>query len=98
MLSGLTKKIVFLGLLEKLEKASVGGEVETTGGYFHNAGQKFFPFGSNLNFYRKSLTRACILETYVRYENLDLDDYGGGGGARFARSIKGQKSDGIFQI
>ena len=34
---------------------------------------------SLLNFYRKSLTRACVLETYVCihtyiYQNLDLDD------------------------
>ena len=29
---------------EKLEKASTGGEVETTGGYFYRPGQKFFLF------------------------------------------------------
>ena len=34
-------------LLEKLEKASVGGEVETTGGYFYRPGRKFFLFRSN---------------------------------------------------
>ena len=60
MLSGLTKKtcIVILSsilvagivqdsLLEKLEKASAGGEVETTGGYFNHPGREFFPFPSN---------------------------------------------------
>ena len=34
-------------LLEKLEKASEGGEVETTGGYFYHPGRKFFTFRSN---------------------------------------------------
>ena len=34
-------------LLEKLEKASAGGEVEMTGGYFYHPGRKFFPFRSN---------------------------------------------------
>ena len=29
---------------EKLEKASAGGEVETTGGYFYRPGRKFFLF------------------------------------------------------
>ena len=38
MLSGDT----FAG--EKLEKASAGGEVETTGGYFYRQGRKFFLF------------------------------------------------------
>ena len=60
MLSGLTKKtcIVILSsilaagivqdsLLENLEKASAGGEVETTGGYFYHPGWEFFPFPSN---------------------------------------------------
>ena len=28
-------------------KASEGGEVETTGGYFYHRGRKFFPFHSN---------------------------------------------------
>ena len=32
---------------EKLEKASAGCEVETTGGYFYQPGRKFFPFRSN---------------------------------------------------
>ena len=57
MLSGLTKKTCILvivilssilaagivqdSLLEKLEKASTGGEVETTGGYFYHPGRKF---------------------------------------------------------
>ena len=39
---------------------------------------EILPISEQLNFYRKSLTRACILETYVRihtlYQNLDLDD------------------------
>ena len=38
---------------------------------------EILPVSSQLNFYRKSLTRARVLETYVRiytYENLDLDD------------------------
>ena len=61
MLSGLTKKTCILvilsstlavgivqdSLLEKLEKASAGGEVETTGGYFYHQDRKFFPFPSN---------------------------------------------------
>ena len=58
MLSGLTKKtcilvIVILSstlaacIVEKLEKASAGGEVETTGGYFCHQDRKFFPFPSN---------------------------------------------------
>ena len=34
-------------LLEKLEKVSEGGEVETTGGYFYHLGRKFFLFRSN---------------------------------------------------
>ena len=29
---------------EKLEKASAGGEVEMTGGYFYRPGRKFFLF------------------------------------------------------
>ena len=33
--------------LEKLEKASAGGEVETTGGYFCHHDRKFFTFPSN---------------------------------------------------
>ena len=63
MLSGLTKKncilvIVILSstlaagilqdsLVEKLEKESAGGEVETTGGYFCHRDRKFFPLPSN---------------------------------------------------
>ena len=63
MLSGLTKKTCILvivilsstlaagivqdSLLEKLEKVSAGGEVETTGGYFCRQDRKFFPFPSN---------------------------------------------------
>ena len=63
MLSGLTKKTCILvivilsstlaagivqdSLLEKLEKASAGGEVETTGGYYCHQDRKFFPFPSN---------------------------------------------------
>ena len=62
MLSGLTKKTCILvvilssilaagivqdSLLEKLEKASAGGKVETTGGYFCHQDRKFFPFPSN---------------------------------------------------
>ena len=62
MLSGLTKKTLYFSiilsstmaagivqdsLLEKLEKASAGGEVETTGGYFCHQDRKFFPFPSN---------------------------------------------------
>ena len=63
MLSGLTKNTCILvivilsstlaagivqnSLLEKLEKASTGGEVETTGGYFCHQDRKFFPFPSN---------------------------------------------------
>ena len=58
MLSGLTKKtcifvivilssILAAGVVQKLEKASAGGEVEMTGGYFYHLGQKFFPFRSN---------------------------------------------------
>ena len=63
MLSGLTKKncilvIVILSsilaagivqdsLLEKLERASAGVKVETTGGYFYHPDRKFFPFLSN---------------------------------------------------
>ena len=39
--------IVQDSLLEKLEKASAGGEVETTGGYFCHQDRKFFPFPSN---------------------------------------------------
>ena len=39
--------IVQNSLLEKLEKASAGGEVEMTGGYFYQPGRKFFPFRSN---------------------------------------------------
>ena len=62
MLSGLTKKTCILvivilsstlaagivqdSLLEKLEKASAGGEVETTG-YFCHQDRKFFPFPIN---------------------------------------------------
>ena len=62
ILSGLTKKTCILvivilsstlaagivqdSLLEKLEKASAGGE-ETTGGHFCHQNRKFFPFPSN---------------------------------------------------
>ena len=45
--SMLAAGIVQERLLEKLEKASEGGEVETTGGYFYHPGRKFFPFRSN---------------------------------------------------
>ena len=45
--STLAAGIVQDSLLEKLEKASTGGEVETTGGYFCHQDQKFFPFPSN---------------------------------------------------
>ena len=45
--SMLAAGIVQERLLEKLEKASEGGEVETTGGYFYHPGRKFFPFHSN---------------------------------------------------
>ena len=45
--SMLAAGIVQERLLEKLEKASKGGEVETTGGYFYHPGRKFFPFRSN---------------------------------------------------
>ena len=38
--------IVQDSLLEKLEKARVGGEVETTGGYFFLQDRKFFPLPS----------------------------------------------------
>ena len=34
-------------LLEKLEKASAGGEVEMTGGYFYHPGRKFFPIANH---------------------------------------------------
>ena len=46
-----------------------GGEVETTGGYFyHPAGNSshFVAIEFELNFYRKSLTHARVVETYVR--------------------------------
>ena len=49
MLSGRTE-ILADGILqdtfagEKLQKASAGGEVETTGGYFYRPGRKFFLF------------------------------------------------------
>ena len=39
--STLAAGIVQDSLLEKLEKASAGGEVETTGGYFCHQDQKF---------------------------------------------------------
>ena len=45
--SMLAAGIVQERLLEKLEKASEGGEVETTGGYFYHPGRKFFAFHSN---------------------------------------------------
>ena len=45
--SMLAAGIVQERLLEKLEKASEGGEVETTGGYFYHPGRKCFPFRSN---------------------------------------------------
>ena len=45
--SMLSAGIVQECLLEKLEKSSEGGEVETTGGYFYHPGRKFFPFRSN---------------------------------------------------
>ena len=45
--STLASGIVQDSLLEKLEKASAGGEVETTGGYFCHQDRKFFPFPSN---------------------------------------------------
>ena len=63
MLSGLTKQTCILvidilsstlaagivqdSFLEKLEKASTGGKVETTGGYFCHHDRKFFPLPSN---------------------------------------------------
>ena len=63
ILSGLTKKTCILvivilsstlaagivqdSLLDKLEKANAGGEVETTGGYFCHQHLKFFQFPSN---------------------------------------------------
>ena len=47
ILSTLAAGIVQDSLLEKLEKASVGGKVETTGGYFCHQDRKFFPFPSN---------------------------------------------------
>ena len=59
MLSGLSKKTCILvivilssilaagivqdSLLVKLEKASAGGEVETTGGYFYPPGSEILP-------------------------------------------------------
>ena len=39
--------IVQDSLLEKLEKASLGGPVETTGGYFYLPDRKFIPFPHN---------------------------------------------------
>ena len=45
--STLAAGIVQDSLLEKLEKASTGGEVERTGGYFCHQDRKFFPFPSN---------------------------------------------------
>ena len=45
--STLAAGIVQDSLLEKLEKASAGGEVETIGGYFCHQDRKFFPFPSN---------------------------------------------------
>ena len=45
--STLAAGIVQDSLLEKLEKASAGGEVETTGCYFCHQDRKFFPFPSN---------------------------------------------------
>ena len=45
--STLAAGIVQDSLLEKLEKARAGGEVETTGGYFCHQDRKFFPFPSN---------------------------------------------------
>ena len=45
--STLAASILQDSLLEKLEKASAGGEVETTGGYFCHQDRKFFPFPSN---------------------------------------------------
>ena len=45
--STLAAGIVQNSLLEKLEKANAGGEVETTGGYFCHQDRKFFPFPSN---------------------------------------------------
>ena len=41
--STLAAGIVQDSLLEKLEKASAGGEVEMTGGYFCHQDRKFFP-------------------------------------------------------
>ena len=51
-----------------------GGEEETTGGYFYSSGKKFFRFLAP-NFYHKTLTCTCILETdvCVYKQNLDLD-------------------------
>ena len=45
--STLAAGIVQDSFLEKLEKASAGGEVEMTGGYFCHQDRKFFPFPSN---------------------------------------------------
>ena len=69
-------------MLKKLEKASEGGEVETTGGYFYHPGRKFFPFVAIefLSQITNMRTRIRNVRTYIYiyiYENLDLDDQGG---------------------
>ena len=60
-----------------------GGEEETTGGYFYfyfcwyfyRSGQKVFRLHQLLNFIRKTLTRACLLETDVRISRFHRHDY-----------------------
>ena len=79
MLHGLTKKTCILvsstlaagivqdSLLEKLEKASAGGEVETTGGYFCHQDRKFFPLGHIKLMIRFSSYQLPVLDAGGRY-------------------------------